>query len=319
MQKFILLIVAIASSMSLNAQPDSIFIQKIDSLRKQQVYAEIIETIHLASSKDTNQLWYTYQLACYESLNHQYKKAFFLLEQAINLGAKGADILTDTDFENLHTLAGWSTIRERIETKYLEKNKISSNRDLAIELFYMYIEDQRYRSLSKNYKKEPLIFGTSKYAKVSREHEDLTANNLKRLKKIIKKYGWPTFSMVGKEAASGAFYLIQHAEKKYIKKYINFMKDAAMVGEASKSDYARMYDRLCVFQGKKQYYGTQLTASMKTDDSGGQLVGLKFYPIENPETINKRRKKMGLNPIEQYAKKKGVVYNPNENVEMHKY
>lgn len=301
------------------SQTDSAMITKIQDLRHQSKFTEIINLLTNELERNQKDMYLNYQLACYYSLLNDTTNAFELLNKSIAYGADGKDILTDTDFENLHLCMQWCHVQNKIDEIYLEENKNITHRDLAKELYHIYIEDQRYRTLTKNYKKEPLIFGTPAYSKVSIVHEKLTNKNLKRLQKIIRKHGWPTYSMVGAEAASGAFYLIQHAERRYIKRYIKLMKEAAMKGEASKPDYARMYDRLCIFQGKKQCFGTQLLSPYIVENGIRKLGPSKFYPIENYETVNDRRREMDLEPIENYAKIKGVIYNPNEEVEMHKY
>ena len=53
-------------------------------------------------------------------------------------------------------------------------------------------------------------------------------------------------------------------------------------------------------QGKNQIYGSQVVNS-KT----GELV---FYPIEDEKNVNIRRAKVGLQPIEEYAKYFGIEY-----------
>ena len=59
---------------------------------------------------------------------------------------------------------------------------------------------------------------------------------------------------------------------------------------------AMMEDRYLMNEGKPQIYGTQ---GMSYDDERGSLI----WPIENPETVNERRLKVGYDQtIEEYAK-----------------
>ena len=57
-------------------------------------------------------------------------------------------------------------------------------------------------------------------------------------------------------------------------------------------------------QGKKQIYGSQVVY----DKQGAPM----FYPIEDEKNVNTRRAKMGLQPIEEYAKFFGIEYKLQE-------
>ena len=52
---------------------------------------------------------------------------------------------------------------------------------------------------------------------------------------------------------------------------------------------------------KNQIYGSQATWD-KT------ISKMKIYPIENVKNVNERRKIIGLEPIEEYAKKNGYIF-----------
>ena len=52
---------------------------------------------------------------------------------------------------------------------------------------------------------------------------------------------------------------------------------------------------------KNQTYGSQTT----WDKTTGKI---KIHPIEDVKNVNDRRKKIGLEPIEEYAKMNGYVF-----------
>jgi hypothetical protein len=56
-----------------------------------------------------------------------------------------------------------------------------------------------------------------------------------------------------------------------------------------------MKDRILMFDGKPQIYGTQIKNG-------------KLYKLESPETVNERRKAMGMEPIEQYLKRYNIDF-----------
>jgi len=213
-------------------------------------------------------------------------------------------IKADFKLINLRNSEKWSSIEQRLDSAYLQNYPNISDPDLSIELWNMYIGDQLYRSLSQYALPVP-IAGTKEYWKFQRSQNKIRVKRRKRILRIIKKSGWPKYSQVGEISGDGVFYILQHDRTKYMRKYINQFKEAAMINEASKGNYAMMLDRILVNSGKKQLYGTQLT----------YLDNRKvFFPIENPENINKRRSEMELSPIESYAAAVGADYNPNEDI-----
>jgi hypothetical protein len=83
-------------------------------------------------------------------------------------------------------------------------------------------------------------------------------------------------------------------------KYLPLMQKSVEEGESESNDLALLQDRVLMRQGKKQIYGSQVILNK----SGGQ----EFYPIEDEKNVNVRRKKVGLQPLEEYAKFFGIDY-----------
>ena len=73
------------------------------------------------------------------------------------------------------------------------------------------------------------------------------------------------------------------------------IRSAEKRGQVLSSNLAIMEDRVEMREGKKQPYGSQAIK----DPQSGQLY---FYPIEDPDHIDERRKSMGLIPMIEYAK-----------------
>ena len=148
---------------------------------------------------------------------------------------------------------------------------------------------------------------------------------MKRLEKIIKKYGWPNRMIVGKKAGETAFIVIQHSSPKTIEKYLPLVKQAASNGQIDKSDYALMLDRHLMNCGKKQLYGSQIVGKLISIPSNikdeKDIINYLaknpskqyfLWPIENEEEVNKRRHEMGMKNIEEYLKNWNInyYYNP---------
>ena len=113
--------------------------------------------------------------------------------------------------------------------------------------------------------------------------------SLVKVRRIIDQYGWLGKSEGG-ESANRALYLsIQHAPDSAIReKYFPLLKESVEKGESDLSAMATMYDRMLIQKGQKQYYGTQSRMV------NGQQ---ELFPVEDPEELNKRRKKVGLGKL----------------------
>jgi len=126
--------------------------------------------------------------------------------------------------------------------------------------------------------------------------ENFNKMAIKRMKEIVKRYGWPTISMVGKDGAEAAWLLVQHADRdvKFQKNCLELMRKASRKGEAELKYLAYLTDRVRVNSKKLQLYGTQFYHNKK-----GRFT---FRPIENRKHLEKRRRKMGLGSFSKYMK-----------------
>jgi hypothetical protein len=131
------------------------------------------------------------------------------------------------------------------------------------------------------------------------EMEKVDRRNTERLKAIVADYGWPTKSMVGRDGASAAWTLAQHADRDpmFQRSVLLMMEKLLAEGEASRSDYAYLYDRT----HSPQRYGTQ----------GACVAPGKWEPreIENPESVDERRISMSIYPpkLAEYIERVGTL------------
>jgi hypothetical protein len=130
-----------------------------------------------------------------------------------------------------------------------------------------------------------------KYAKEDHRNQELVIN-------IVEKCGMPTLNEVTQKHMTAIWVGLQHTNKEYRKKYFPLVEQAVKNGDLSKEQYALMKDRILMEEGKPQIYGSQI----KND---------KLYKLENPETVNERRKEMGMGTIEDYLKNFNIQFNPN--------
>jgi hypothetical protein len=116
----------------------------------------------------------------------------------------------------------------------------------------------------------------------------------RRLKEIVAEYGWPTLSMVGNDAAQGAWLLVQHADDDHAwqRKALAMMEALVPSNEVRKPDIAYLRDRLDVADHLPQRYGTQ----------GHCVASAKWAPftLVEPEQVDARRQAMDLGTLDAY-------------------
>lgn len=125
------------------------------------------------------------------------------------------------------------------------------------------------------------------------EMETLHIRNAELLNGIIDEIGYPTVDKVGEEACEAAWLVIQHSISKpgFMKKCRTLLAKAVVAQQAPAANLAYLTDRIAVFEGNPQQYGTQFDW-----DENGELSPTT---VEDLIEVNQRRKSVGLNPLEE--------------------
>lgn len=125
------------------------------------------------------------------------------------------------------------------------------------------------------------------------EMEALHEKNAEILSNIIDKIGYPTIEKVGKEANEAAWLVIQHSigKPEFMKKCIVLLEKAVAEKKSDAKQLAYLSDRIAVFEGRAQLYGTQFDW-----DENGEMNPKMFDDIEK---VNERRKSVGLNSLQE--------------------
>jgi hypothetical protein len=112
--------------------------------------------------------------------------------------------------------------------------------------------------------------------------------NAARLTEIIKQLGWPGRDLVGEEGSRAAWLVLQHAiaHPALQRRGLVLLQDAVARGEVPAVEAAMLEDRIRVFEGRPQRYGTQFDW-----DEHGQLSPL---PVEDEANVDDRRRSVGL-------------------------
>lgn len=123
------------------------------------------------------------------------------------------------------------------------------------------------------------------------EMEAVHIANAEALEQVIDRIGYPTIEKVGKEANGAAWLVIQHAISRpaFMKKCARLLETAVAHGLAEPKQLAYLTDRIAVFEGRPQLYGTQFDWDENCE--------LSPNPVDDPEKTDQRRKSIGLNSL----------------------
>lgn len=146
--------------------------------------------------------------------------------------------------------------------------------------------------------------------------EAVHSSNAERLEAIIAQYGWPGKSLVGEEGAWAAWLIAQHAiaDPPFMRHCLSLLKLAASNNDVTPWQVAMLEDRICMYEGRPQIYGTQFQPNRT-----GEWAP---YMIENPDGVNERRLAVGLNTLEERTaeiKDENVVIPPDHNKQYEKW
>ena len=121
--------------------------------------------------------------------------------------------------------------------------------------------------------------------------EAADAKNRPEVLRIFDRYGWVTNSLAGKDAAHNFWLLVQHQTPDIQQRLLPALEKAAQGGNASMSDYAYLYDRVQMGQGKPQHWGTQVNC---------QHGKPELYPVDDRAGLDTRRTELFMLPIREY-------------------
>jgi hypothetical protein len=149
-----------------------------------------------------------------------------------------------------------------------------------------------FARLNEAEKKEFFQEFGSRFQSMDQEHT-------RELKELMKTHPWFKISVFGEQAESNAWLLVQHADHdwEFQGVVLKVLEKLLPQKETSPRNYAYLWDRVAVAGGdpkrtRPQRYGTQ-----------GKCLGPGRWepaPIEEPEKLDERRAKMGLQPMTEY-------------------
>ncbi len=111
--------------------------------------------------------------------------------------------------------------------------------------------------------------------------------NAALLEDFLHHYGWPYPSKYGKEVHEAAWMIAIHAISKpaLLRKVLQILEEALKSGEPVANEYTKFYDRIALYEGRQQVYGTQFAPSP---------TGWVAWDLYDPKHVDERRKAFGL-------------------------
>lgn len=253
--------------------------------------------VHIGFSSDY------YNSACTNALAGNRNKAFNHLEKAIKNGWEDIDWMKkDSDFTSLKDSKKWSDFIDNIP-KFQKEYFSSLNNKMKQSLENLRMQDQTIRLLLPDAEK--------RFGRESKEYKwfrnELMPRNdnivLNKITNILEQNGWMGISEVGELANQTLWLVIQHAPLDIQKKYLPLLEKSVKKGESKARYLAFLQDRILMREDKKQIYGTQ---SLWNKEKKKNVI----WSITDYKKVNKRRKEVGLESVEDYAKKNGFIYEP---------
>lgn len=175
------------------------------------------------------------------------------------------------------------------------------NENLRRELLSMRDEDLRVR--------EELAATGELFDGYHPQMEAVHLENARRLEEIVAETGWTGKSLVGEDGAEAAWLIVQHAISlpDFSRRILQILNAEAERGEIPFWQVAYLQDRINVFEGKPQLYGTQFDW-----DENGEIS--PFVEIFEPEKLDERRAAAGLSVpyADQVEKQRQAIKNSNE-------
>jgi len=137
------------------------------------------------------------------------------------------------------------------------------------ELAKHWVDDQAARRVYIASRTEDKTGAEYWLRRLAASHTSLTDDRATEyMRGLLEEYDWIDSKRFGKRISNAAWLLMQHADD-------------------------HLWDRVAVNSGRKQRYGTQPTWECTPEGN------LTLQPMEDPDNVNRRRKKMGLGSVEK--------------------
>ncbi len=187
--------------------------------------------------------------------------------------------------------------KEKVPDKKGGGEKSEFNQELANELKELAEVDQIAAYIPQG-----------EYKKLSKEawnafKDSVFTTHQKRIQEIFDQNGFVGFDLAGEKGSSDFWVMVQHSDHDptFQKEVLEKMKVEVTKGNADSRNYGLLVDRVQLNTGQAQVYGTQV-------DYNTEICQAFPKNLTDSVNVNKRRKEIGLEPLEKYL---------NDMTEMH--
>ncbi len=274
------------------------YIMQADSCFMRGNYAESSNAFAEAFKiKDAIQGTHLYNGACAAAMAGLNDVAFERLNMRLNSDRNWYvdDPNRDSDLSSLHSDVRWKTYCDTIIAR---RDRIEASFDKPLQRRLQEIgrsdQEVRYEFLAA-YNAQPRnqALVDSLVAQMQR----VDSINQCAISEILDTRGFAGRDKVG-DASAVYWLVIQHAPVEMQKKYFPLFVEAMERGDLARSQVAMMDDRIAMFEGRPQKYGSQIVEN----DRGERVI----YQLLDPAQVDVWRKAMDLNPLSEYMKQMGV-------------
>jgi hypothetical protein len=137
-----------------------------------------------------------------------------------------------------------------------------------------------------------LVLSPEKQASMAPALESTDEKLTGELKQIVAQKGWPTISLVGRDASEAASSILLHSrDRDFQKALLPQLEKLVDEGQIAGSNVALLVDTILRSEGKPQRFGTQFKIH------GNKAV---IDPVEDPAHLDERRAKYQLSSMAEY-------------------
>lgn len=268
----------------------------------QKKYKEGIELYKKAFAIQSPDALNAYKAAGMYALDQNRTESFRYLRMSLEKGWTEADWLAaDPYFTYLKNTDpdGWKGIVLDAYIREHQYEKQLRNPQLRRKINLLTLKDQQLRYLRINHDLHMNVDSLDQLIAISDQHNQYEARI------IIQRYGWPPIGDIGKAGANNLWLIVQHADNDILfqRQVLALMSQQLNGKDIDLENYAYLYDRIQCGLNYRQLYGTQVVWS-------GAGTATAFRLISQEDSVDKRRKKLGLNSLRVYALTYGFEYHP---------
>lgn len=275
-------------------------IAEADKFYQSKDYKKAVDKFKAAFKIEQKSGGNIYNASCAASLLGDKNLAFEWLNSALKNGwANVRHLKTDSDLNSLHEDGRWDNLVVEMQ-KEVDKKEANYDKPLQTTLLAIYDDDQLIR--------QQFISAQKEFGHENKKVDSLgmimilkDSINLVKVTEILDKHGWVGIDKIGGQANQTLFLVIQHSDLKSQQKYLPMMREAVKTNNASASSLALLEDRVALEEGKRQIYGSQIGYDEDTEKS-------YVLPLQDPENVDKRRVKVGLEPLSIYVKRWDITW-----------